>query len=472
MTEESLDPLARAVPTARASVRRDPGWIWLVPLLALVAAVWLGVQARAERGPSISIRAVEGHGIEPGDPVRFRGIDVGVVLSAELDLDLTGVVVRARLERGASALARTGTRFWIVRPELSADGVSGLETVLGSRYIEALPGVAGGAAQSEFVALRTAPVMEEIEPGGLEIVLLAERTHGMQPGALIRYREIPVGRVLSVGLASDAADVEVRAYVRASYRQLVRDDTRFFVEGGLDVAFGLTGIEVGLDSLRSLVVTSIGMATPEDPGGLVPTGRRFVLEREADPEWLTWRPQLAVGRALLPADVPTIEPLRATLSWTSEKLFMERSHSRASWVLPVGDALVGPRELFLPPERESGDGFELEVSGTRIALASVAPSEGALARLEGVGRLGVPWPEEWVRRPAEPEDCLVIGDPTAPPIALSASRLEETAGAWAVDRSHSIDDTWHGAPVFSRGDGRLVGMLLVEKGRARIAPVP
>ena len=66
-----------------------------------------------------------GYGIEPSDPVRLRGIDIGVVESVTTTEDLERVEVVLRLSKEASALAREGTQFWIQRPQVSLAQVRG-----------------------------------------------------------------------------------------------------------------------------------------------------------------------------------------------------------------------------------------------------------------------------------------------------------------------------------------------------------
>jgi len=42
---------------------------------------------------------------------------------------------------------------------------------------------------------------------------------------------------------------------------------------------------------------------------------------------------------------------------------------------------------------------------------------------------------------------------------------------WHIDRSLSIPNDWHGAPVLARIDGALIGLLIVNGGGARVAPI-
>ncbi|MFO0264863.1 MAG: MlaD family protein, partial [Planctomycetota bacterium] len=109
--------------------------MWLATLACLAGAIALVWFSLEPAGTEIAIRFQEGHGLKPGDTLRNRGIDVGRVLSVELDKDLAGVDVRAELAPAAKALAREGTRFWIVRPTVDVTGISGLETAVGSKYI-------------------------------------------------------------------------------------------------------------------------------------------------------------------------------------------------------------------------------------------------------------------------------------------------------------------------------------------------
>ena len=81
------------------------------------------------------------------------------------------------------------------------------------------------------------------------------------------------------------------------------------------------------------------------------------------------------------------------------------------------------------------------------------------------------WPSYRVRAPEGAEDCLLIADPSAQPLAIDASRLEEREGALQVDPSLPVDATWNGAAVVARRDGALVGVLLVDSAGGSIVPI-
>ncbi len=187
-----------ALPRANVRPERRLSLAWIVPLLAVGLAGWLVLTAWRERGVVVSVQLPEGHGLKVGDPVRFRGIMVGEVRDLVLGRDLRVVEASVRLRPRATGLARAGTRFWVVRPRLRLSGIEGLETLLGPRYLAVMPAADGfedTPRQREFVALAEPPVVTDVEPGDLEIVLEATRRGSIRRGAPVTYRQIRVGTV-------------------------------------------------------------------------------------------------------------------------------------------------------------------------------------------------------------------------------------------------------------------------------------
>jgi hypothetical protein len=461
------------LPSARVERESGPRWTRFLPLVALLFALFLVREAWKERGPHILVRAADGHGLRPGDALRYRGIEVGKVESLELDMITREVVVGVRLARSAGELARSGARFWIARPVLGVEGVRGLETALGSRYLAVLPGAPDAPRQREFEALDEPPMAEQDDPLALEIVLQSSERAGLVRGAPVFYRGIPIGSLTSVALASDATAVEACARIQGPYVELVRVDSRFHRTRGASLSLGLGGLEVSVDSLQALWLGGVALATPTHPGARASTGQRFELAGEPEDEWLRWRPALPVGGVLPEHETVLPERVWARLTW-KPRGWLARQHSRAGWLVQSGGEWLGPADVLVVPAEAEPESAVLELVGERFELAEEPTWSGAgLARRARPG--GAPASAhalESVRELREAEDLLLCADPALAPKAVAAAHLARTEDGWSVAPLLAFDERWHGALALAREDGAWLGILLVTRGEGRIVALP
>lgn len=462
-----------ALPVAAIKPERKLSAAWVLPILALVFAAALAWRAWSIRGVAITVQLADGHGLKPGDDVRYRGISVGRVDAVTLMPDLQHVLVSAHLTTQPDLLARAGSRFWVVRPHVELTRIQGLETLVGPRFLAVLPAdegdpAASGAArmQRDFVGLADPPVVETILPGDLEIILESPQRGSMHAGAPVLYRQMRVGTLLSVGLSGDGATIEARAHIEQPYAALIRPSTKFWDSGGLKAKVGLTGVTLDIDSAEALLTGGVSLATPpvgNDAAETVHTGRRFALAEKAEKEWLEWKPMAAIGSSLLPAGASMPQPMRATIGWRQGR-WIKGTKSHQGWVLQTESGVLGPGDLLKPGEKADRDSAALEVEGKVLPL-QVAPlwERNGLALLKGSIAPNA-WPESSMRTPTQIEECLVIADPAANALPIAASRLTPSAdGAkWIIDPAVSIDPSWHGAAVVARSDGALIGILLAE----------
>ncbi len=247
--------------------------VWIVPMVAVLVAGWLVWSTLAEKGPEIVIRFRSAEGIEAGKTtVRYKAVEVGKVTAIQIAADLSHVLVRAELTKGAERLLAEDSRFWVVRPRIGAGGVSGLSTLVSGAYIEVDPGK--GPPASTFDGLEEPPLVLSDEPGR-QFLLEADSLYGVSRGSPVYYRDIEVGEVLGYKLAGDGREVEIIAFVRAPYDRLVREDSRFWSASGIELGTGAGGFYFRMQSVQAMLTG--GIAFGEGKGGPAPAKSRFKL---------------------------------------------------------------------------------------------------------------------------------------------------------------------------------------------------
>jgi paraquat-inducible protein B len=256
------------LPSAKIKKHPRSCLIWIVPLIAAVAAGWLIFKYVSDIGPLITIQFNDGNGLQANQTViKYHGVRIGEVRSVRLAADTVHVEVQARLAASAKYLAREGSQFWIVRPEVGAGGLHGLETIVSGPYIQVQPG--GGQPQIKTLSI----------------------------GSPVYYRGIEVGAVEYFVLDPNATQVQIHLLIKPAFAPLVRADTKFWNAGGISVRLKLLGISISAETFKSLIIGGIAFATPSIPGDVVSNGCMFQLKKKVDEKWLEWSPVIAVTNA-------------------------------------------------------------------------------------------------------------------------------------------------------------------------------
>ena len=250
-------------PSATLTPRRRLHLVWLVPIIALLAAGWLGWRTLAGRGPMITIGISSAEGIEAGKTkIKHHDIELGTVESVEPSEDLSRVTVEARMNVHAKAHLTQNTRFWVVRPRLSAEGITGLSTLISGSYIEMDPGQ--GDPERNFTAMEEPPVISADVPG-THFVLKTERLGSIIQGAPISFRGIKVGQVLGYELSDEDGTTTVQVFIQSPHDKLVHEGTRFWNASGFTVEMGGNGLKLQTESIQAILTGGVAFDVP--PGG-------------------------------------------------------------------------------------------------------------------------------------------------------------------------------------------------------------
>lgn len=291
MTQEGKDaPVPPDLARARIEKRHWFSLVWVVPVAAAIVAGWLVFDRVRRAGPLITILFPSGDGVQAGQTaLRYRGVRVGGVKEVQLTSDARQVEVKARLDRSAKTLAREGSIFWVVRPQVGAAGIAGLDTIISGSYIEVEPGQ--GREQTRFVGAERAPILKS-EEGSLELVVITSDKQSLNQGSPVYYRGMEVGKVRYIELNEDATAINVHVLIENRFAPLVRTDTRFWNAGGINVSLKLFSINLSAESAKSLLVGGIAFATPDPPGPRAAPGNAFILYDKPDEKWLKWAPRI------------------------------------------------------------------------------------------------------------------------------------------------------------------------------------
>jgi paraquat-inducible protein B len=240
--------------------KAGPSIIWLIPFVTAIVGGWLAVQTLIDQAPTATITFNTAEGIQAGKTaVKYKSVEIGLVDEIRFAEDFDHVELSVTFNEGMDQFLRRNTRFWVVRPQFSLRGVSGLGTLLSGSYIEIDPGP--GSPQNRFVGLEEIPLITR-DDAGTKITLVSNDLGSLAGGSPIYYQGLFAGEVLGYELGSDAQSIYIHAFVRDPYDQLVRGNSRFWNVSGLDLSMGADGIEIKTASMQALMFGGISFETP------------------------------------------------------------------------------------------------------------------------------------------------------------------------------------------------------------------
>ena len=257
-------PDAKAVPKKRTRL----SLVWVIPIVAAVAGVWIAVTKIMEKGPEITIIFQSADGLTANKTkINYNGLDVGTITAIRLMDDHKRVIATAQMSPKAKDFLVKDTLFWVVKPRMSGLNVSGLGTLLSGYYIGVQLGQSKESEHS-FTALESPPFNGNV-PGRWFTLKTAE-LGSLGEGTPIFFRKLPAGQVVSYALDPGGKFLNVKIFVQAPYDQYVNPDTRFWSASGVDLSLTASGLRVQTESLMSILAGGIAFETPASDSPLPP----------------------------------------------------------------------------------------------------------------------------------------------------------------------------------------------------------
>ena len=240
--------------------RKRLSFVWIIPLVAAAVAIGIAVQRIRTEGPTITVLFQAASGVQAGKTfVKYKEVEIGQVTDVELAEGFSKVQVTVKMDRSAAGLLVEDTRFWIVAPRVTLQGVTGLGTLLSGNYIGIKPGDST-KERHHFVGLDTPPAITD-QPGR-SFVLKAPDPGSLGIGAPLYFRRFKVGEIASLDLRPDGSGVDITAFVYEPYDKYVTTETRFWEASGIDFSLTAEGLEIRTQSLVSLLAGGVAFDVP------------------------------------------------------------------------------------------------------------------------------------------------------------------------------------------------------------------
>lgn len=266
--------------------------VWLFPVIALLISIWIAIHHFRQIGPTITILFEDAAGLQAEKTsVRFRGVDIGWLKNVEISTDTKTVIATVSLQKQATAFATEGSRFWIVTPQVSFQGIKGLDTLIEGAYIAALPGKEDSPEKLEFKGLNNSDATDPLENTTV-YHLQTSNAESINAGDIISFRGLNVGSVSKVNLSKTSQLVMVQINIQNKFTKLIRTNTHFWRKSGIQANLGLFSSKVKINSLDSILHGGIEIFTPDEAGPLAKPGTRYNLNSDAPKDYEKWNPIL------------------------------------------------------------------------------------------------------------------------------------------------------------------------------------
>ncbi len=278
MTDQQSNKESFRAEQAVVKRKRGISFIWILPIIAALIGAWLIYKGIVDAPIEVVINFPSAEGMEEGKTkVIFKGLTAGVVESFKMHPDLESVDVTIEFDQRAKPVLLDTTEFWLVKPRVSMEGVTGLGTMLGGDYIAMRASIGDGKPARKFKALAEPPPLPEDEPG-LHLTLLS-KSLDVGHGSPVLYKSFEVGSVQTYKLSDKSQEMEIKIFIKPEYSYLVNKHTRFWNAGGISVSGGLTGLKIRTESLAAILGGGVTFYTPRDKrkAPAVKNGHRFTL---------------------------------------------------------------------------------------------------------------------------------------------------------------------------------------------------
>lgn len=239
------------------------------------------IMLAGDKGTHLVLKADTLGSIEYASPVLYKKIQVGQVHDFKLDRKGEYVLVDIYITERYAHLVSQNSRFW---------NVSGMQVSLGTTGVDIQTGTVGtmlnggiefftpdfkhnkiknGAVYrlySNYNAASDNGLISYKQQDGTQLISISTDELGsLAIGSKIYYKKIPVGKILHYTLNDTADAIILTASINSKYQGLLESNTRFWRNSGVNIKADLSGLDIDMASVHSLLNGGISFANINSP---------------------------------------------------------------------------------------------------------------------------------------------------------------------------------------------------------------
>ncbi|QNM89716.1 MCE family protein [Aliarcobacter cryaerophilus] len=208
--------------------------------------------------------------IDENSPILYRGLEVGKIVSVELDADL--IVSKAFVYEEYKYLLTKNSIFFVEEPTISLDGIKNIGNIITGNYLT-LEYKQGDFSDS-FIAINKNLNSQNT----FKIELIADSLNSINERSKIYFKNIEIGRVDSYKLTNDYKSVKVSILIDKNYKDLINDKTVFFDMSSKLLQMRNLQLDINYSGLDSILNGSIGVISTKENSKL--TKKEFNLHND------------------------------------------------------------------------------------------------------------------------------------------------------------------------------------------------
>ncbi|MGP1959408.1 MAG: intermembrane transport protein PqiB [Arsenophonus sp. NC-TX2-MAG3] len=265
---------------AQAKISKLKSWspIWIIPIVTIFIGAWILIYHFSHLGPEVTLITYNAEGVEAiKTKLKSRSVDIGLVEKVFLDKNFKHVIIKARLNDGMRGLLKKDTAFWIVKPAIGKEGITGLNTLFSGVFIEVQPG--NSEQHAEKFDLLDSPPLALPNAKGIRVILTSAQASRLNIGSPVLFHGYRVGSVEASSFNIKSRNMHYQLFINAPYDDLVTENVRFWKDSGIAFNLSAQGVHLEIGSLTTLYSGGVSFDVMEgwQPGKRVEDKNLFRL---------------------------------------------------------------------------------------------------------------------------------------------------------------------------------------------------